>query len=113
MLYKYLCPIQHFAAIFFLKSASKKSVMEERAEPLTLAPPFDERIYSIKRVAEILDISENQATKRFENEPGVRDLSGARYFGKRKRMLRIPHSVLVRVWNRSEISPKSSLRRLQ
>ena len=68
-----------------------------------LAPPFDERIYTVKEVGRILGLSDNAVIKLFEREPGVRDLAEAKYLGKRRRMLRIPHSVLVRVWNRSEV----------
>src|SRR5215831_541634 len=73
----------------------------DRTEPP--APPFDEPIYTVKEVGELLGLSDNAVIKLFEHEPGVRDLAEALYFGKRRRMLRIPHSVLERVWNRSEI----------
>ena len=81
------------------------SLLTEESGPTVLPEPFHERIYTVKQVAHILGLSENQVTKIFEKEPGVRDLAEACYFGKRRRMLRIPHSVLVRIWNRSEVSP--------
>ena len=67
------------------------------------------RIYTIKQTAEILQISVNEATKLFESEPGVRDLAPVQFFGRRrKRMLRIPEEVLLRVWTRAEIRPTSA-----
>jgi hypothetical protein len=76
-----------------------------------LDPPFHERIYTVKEVAEIWGISENHATKLLEGEPGVRDLAPVKHFGRRKRQLRIPHSVLTRVWNRAEVKPQAQVRR--
>jgi hypothetical protein len=72
--------------------------------------PFDERNYTVEEAAKILLWSPNQVSKKFRHEPGVHDLAlsdGAkkkRLLRKRRySQLRIPHSVLVRVWNRTQI----------
>jgi hypothetical protein len=83
-----------------------EEVPQERA-----VPPFNEPIYTVKQVAEIWQMSAAQVTKLFEHEPGVRDFAPIQFFGRRrKRMLRIPHSVMERVWNRVEVRPTSAVR---
>ena len=78
-------------------------------DPGRPAPPFDEPIYTVKEAGRILKLSDNEVTKMFENEPGVMDIAPVQFFGKRrKRMLRIPHSVVVRVCKRSEVQPKKT-----
>jgi hypothetical protein len=86
--------------------------VEHAEEQPKFAPPFGEPIYTVAQVAKKFGATTNWVTNMFEKEPGVRDLAEASYFGKKRRMLRIPHSVLERVWNRCDVaSPKSSLRR--
>src|SRR5437016_404986 len=72
-----------------------------------------EQLYTVNEIAEQLKLSPNQVRKVFGSEPGVIDLSEPQYFGRRRRILRIPASVLKRVVIRSTISPKSSAPRLQ
>jgi hypothetical protein len=68
---------------------------------------MDDRHYSVQEVAQMLSISERRVRKLFEDEPGVIKLPGPtalRGAGKEGRkgwiMLRIPDSVLHRVYNR-------------
>jgi hypothetical protein len=79
----------------------------EHAPSKSLAPPFDEPIYTVNEAANILRLSPNQARAIFRNEPGVHDLADdspkSRFRRKRRSQLRIPHAVLVRFWKRTEI----------
>jgi hypothetical protein len=83
-------------------------VWRERAQPALISTPDIERKYTVPEVAEILNLSPNQVTKIFRDEPGVEDwaskLKGKRLRKKgHKSRLRIPHCVLVRVCNRRKI----------
>jgi hypothetical protein len=66
------------------------------------------QFFTVNEIAERLKLSPNQVRKMFGREPGVIDLSESHYFGRRRRILRIPASVLERVLNRSAIPTKSS-----
>lgn len=61
--------------------------------------------------AKILRLSPNQARTIFRDEPGVHDLANevgkSRFFRKRSQ-LRIPHGVLTRFWNKTEIRDGNS-----
>ena len=100
----------HFAAISPQQRDQQHnnvySIEDARPKPL-LVPPFDEPIYTVNEAAKILRLSPNQARAIFRNEPGVHDLtheSGkSRFRQKRRRQLRIPHTVLARFWKRTEI----------
>jgi hypothetical protein len=86
----------------FVRTLAK---LNERDQP-TFPTPFDEPIYTVLEVASILRWSPHKTTQVFRNEPGVRDLSLSttrRYRKRRYNLLRIPHSVLLRVWNKTEI----------
>jgi transposase len=73
--------------------------------PDVVLTPIDERHYSVKEVGEILNISHDTVTRLFRAEPGVVRLAPPRRRGKRtKVMLRIPQSVLERVYTRCVIS---------
>jgi hypothetical protein len=82
---------------------------DEGLSPKCRVPPFDEPIYTVNEAARILRLSPNQARSIFRNEPGVHDLSAisprARFL-RRKSQLRIPHAVLVRFWNRTELGQR-------
>jgi hypothetical protein len=60
-----------------------------------------ERHYSVNQLAEILNIGRDSVIRLFRCEPGVVRLSPPRRRGKRtKVMLRVPESVLLRVYTR-------------
>ncbi len=63
-------------------------------------PPFNQPLYKIAEVAVLLRISLKDALAIFRDEPGILNLDKR---GKRRRKsepdLRIPHAVLLRVWN--------------
>src|SRR5438876_6465728 len=87
-----------------LSAVGDSSMEMSPAKPLV--PPFDEPIYTVNEAAKILRLSPNQARTIFRNEPGVHDLSAdaaKSRFLRRRCQLRIPHSVLVRFWMRTEI----------
>jgi hypothetical protein len=79
---------------------------------MSLAAPFDEPIYTINEVARILQLSPNQVRTIFRNEPGVHDLSNGSGKSKfrRRSQLRIPHTVLMRFWKRTEVREHESKR---
>ena len=89
--------------------------ISDTQERLEKVEPFNEPICTVKEIAEILGVSENYAINLFAKEPGVRDLAPVKHFGRRRRQLRIPHSVAVRVWNRADVNPnpKNVSQRLQ
>lgn len=70
--------------------------------PPTLPPPLDQPFYSCERLAEIFDLSPNHVRRLFGNEPGTKDL------GDRRVILRIPHSVVVRVLEHRDVGAKKS-----
>ena len=80
----------------------------------TFDPPFDQPVYTVGEAAQILRLSPNQVRAIFQHEPGVHDLANGqgfpRFCRKRRSQLRIPHAVLVRVWNRTEIQGTPGVR---
>jgi len=67
---------------------------------------FDEVNHTIQEVAGFLKVTATKAAEIFANEPGVIDLSLAtkKFSRKRRyRVLRIPHSVFVRVRDRCQV----------
>lgn len=71
-----------------------------------------ERHYSVAEVAEMWQLSPNAIRKLFQNEPGVLALGEPRpKFGRQrgKVTLRIPQSVLERVYRRLCIAPNRGL----
>ena len=64
-------------------------------------PIFEERHYTVDQVAEILNVSSELTRKLFEREPGVLVIPGDGGRGKRRyRTMRIPQSVVERVYRR-------------
>jgi hypothetical protein len=83
----------------------KASWMRERQSPTSLPASvpssFAERHYSVPEIAKLWSLSPDSVQKRFENEPGALVLGGEGSPHKRRyRMLRIPESVLRRVYRR-------------
>jgi hypothetical protein len=93
------------------ENQQEKTQSADNVPARPLVPPFDEPIYTINEAAKILRLSPTQAREIFRNEPGVHDFSNdlgkSRFFRqKRRSQLRIPHTVLVRFWKRTEIREK-------
>jgi hypothetical protein len=96
----------HLGAIKLQERTREGDKSGQNSESNRFAPPFDERIYTVNEVARVLRISPNQTRTIFRNEPGVHDLSdnfGKKLRSRRNSQLRIPHSVLMRFWKRTEI----------
>ena len=83
----------------------KAAWLRERQSPASGPAPasvcFLERHFSVTEIAERWSLSTDAVQKRFENEPGVLVLPGEGSPHKRRyRTLRIPESVLKRVYRR-------------
>lgn len=69
--------------------------------PLSPTSRFAERHYSVAQIAEIWNLSQDAARKIFQDEPGVLVLGGQGSPHKRRyTTLRVPESVLQRVYQR-------------
>ena len=84
----------------------KQAWMREKHAPTAVSSSpasvtLEQHHYSVAEVAAILNCSQDKARKIFENEPGVLDLGGEGSQRRRRyRTLRIPASVLERVYRR-------------
>jgi hypothetical protein len=66
-----------------------------------LMPALDERLYTVTEIAEVWKLSPDKVRRLFEGEPGVLVFGNKGGFSRRRyRTLRIPQSVLERVYRR-------------
>jgi hypothetical protein len=65
--------------------------------------PFDQPNYKVNEAAEITGWCPNKVRSVFRNMAGVVDLAKADGRRRKRSDLRIPHDVLVSVWNRCKI----------
>ena len=63
--------------------------------------PFEERHYSVQQLAHAWNLSSDFVRRLFCNEPGVTEWVQQQRGRRRYRVIRIPHSVAVRVYRRA------------